>query len=393
MGFVTIGSYGVAYYSIGVLIPVISADTGWSFGFLAAGFSAGVLGSGGVALLAGRTFDRHGSLPVIAPTLAVGTGAFLIASWAQEPWQFVSAWAVGGASVAGGLYYNMTMPVVSRLYPQKRAAALSVLTLLGALASPIFYPVAGLMIEAWGWRGTLRGLVVLMVVCAAPGALLVRAPAAARPAEGERRTERLVDALREPTVHRVLLVFALAGAGSSALLIHQVAAFQAAGLTIAAASGFAGARGAFQIPGRLLMAPLTSRLGVRGAIALCYATAITASLALLAAMGGAAVTPLAFYYAAIGGMSLGLLSPLNGLFQAEVYGDARLGTLTGVATVIGSVSSAAGAWAAGAAVDLTGGYRATLVAVVALHGLALVALWWQRAASRRADSAGGSPGL
>jgi predicted MFS family arabinose efflux permease len=61
--------------------------------------------------------------------------------------------------------------------------------------------------------------------------------------------------------------------------------------------------------------------------------------------------------------------------------------------VIGSVSSAAGAWAAGAAVDLTGGYRATLVAVVTLQGLALLALWWQRAASRRADSAGGSPGL
>jgi len=384
MGLVTIGAYGVAYYSIGVLIPVISEDTGWRTSTVAGGFSLSVIGSGGVALLAGRWFDRHGSGWLLAPGLAVGSAGFLAASWAQEPWQFVVGWSVGGAAVAGTLYYSLTMPVVSRLYPDRRPGALSVLTLLGAVASPIFYPLAGFLIQEFGWRGALRALVGAMVLCAAPGALLVRAPGAPVAAAEGRRSASLAGALRTPAVHRLLLVLALAGLASSALLIHQVAVMQAAGLTLAAASGFAGARGAFQIPGRLLMTPLVARFGVRGTIALCYGGATFGSVALLVALGGGAAVPLAFLYAAICGMTLGLLSPLNGLFQAEVFGDARLGTLTGVSTVVGSLSQAAGAWGAGLAVDLAGSYAVPLAAVILLQGAALAALWWQRQAS--ADS-------
>lgn len=73
-------------------------------------------------------------------------------------------------------------------------------------------------------------------------------------------------------------------------------------------------------------------------------------------------------------MSLGLLSPLNGLFQAEVYGDRHLGTLTGVGTVAGSLASALGAWLAGVMADQTGSYAVSLAAVVALQLLALVVL-------------------
>jgi predicted MFS family arabinose efflux permease len=82
----------------------------------------------------------------------------------------------------------------------------------------------------------------------------------------------------------------------------------------------------------------------------------------------------------MGGMSLGLLSPLNGLFQAEVYGDARLGTLNGVSVIVSSVAAAAGAWLAGLVVDATGSFVQTMTAATALQALAVVALLWQRAA-------------
>ncbi|MDA1003567.1 MAG: MFS transporter, partial [Chloroflexi bacterium] len=111
LGLATIGAYGTAYYAIGVLIPVMSTETGWSTGALSGGFSIGVLGQGAVALIAGRTFDRHGSRPVLAPALIVGAALLMAASFAQTPWQFVAAWGVGGAAVGGGLYYNVTMPV------------------------------------------------------------------------------------------------------------------------------------------------------------------------------------------------------------------------------------------------------------------------------------------
>ncbi|MGE0541468.1 MAG: MFS transporter [Dehalococcoidia bacterium] len=379
LGLATIGAYGTAYYAIGVLIPVIAEETGWSSSLLSAGFSLGVLGQGGIALLAGHTFDRRGSRPVLLPAIALGATLLLLASMAQAPWHFVLTWALGGAIIGGGLYYNVTMPVTARLYPNHRAAAFSILTLLGALASPIFYPVAAWFVDLWGWRGGLQGLIVLTVLCVAPAALFVRAPAASRPRD-DVTADSLIAALRRPAVYRVLLVFALAGLANAAVLLHQVGALQAAGLSLAAASAFAGMRGAFQIPGRLFLTPLTARFGVRGAIGGCYALGATASLALLIAVGGTAPFLFGFYFTAIGGIAFGLLSPLNGLFQTEVYGDARLGTLNGVSVVVTSIAAALGAWLAGLLVDLTGSYLPMVAAVALLQALAVAALLWQRAA-------------
>ncbi|HLF79941.1 MAG TPA: MFS transporter, partial [Dehalococcoidia bacterium] len=113
LGLATIGAYGTAYYSIGVLIPVIGSETGWSTGTLSSGFSLGVLGQGGVALLAGRTLDRSGSARLLLPAIATGASFLLLATLAQEAWQFVVAWAAGGAIIGGGLYYNVTMPMTA----------------------------------------------------------------------------------------------------------------------------------------------------------------------------------------------------------------------------------------------------------------------------------------
>jgi predicted MFS family arabinose efflux permease len=287
------------------------------------------------------------------------------------------------------------MPILSRLFAEQRAAALSILTLFGAVASTIFYPLTGFFTEEWGWRGALRGLVLVMALLMLPAAVRVSAPPARAVAGAARSSVR--EALRDPAVTRSLLMFVLMGIGSSALLLHQVAAMQAAGLTLALASGMAGARGLFQLLGRLMLAPLIRWFGLPRTIGICYAAAATSTVALLAAQGGVSAVVLVAYFSAMGGMSLGLLSPLNGLFQAEVYGDRHLGTLTGVATVLGSLSSASGAWLAGVMADRTGSYSFSIMAVLVLQIAALGGLaWQQRAMARRSPVAvrpevGGTP--
>lgn len=385
LGLATIGAYGTAYYAIGVLIPVIAADTGWGAGPLSGGFAIGVVASGGIALAAGRVFDERGSRLVLLPGLLVGAIALVTASFAETMGQFVISWAVGGAAIAGTAYYNITMPMISRLYADRHAAALSVLTFFGAVASTVFYPLAGFMTEEWGWRGALRGLVAAMVLFALPAALWVNAPPAKRTGETDRSSLR--DALRDPAITRTLLMFVLIGLGSSALLLHQVSAMTAAGLTLALASAMAGARGVFQLLGRMMLSPLIRWFGLPRTMALCYAAAATATLALLFAQGATSAFVLVAYFSVMGGMSLGLLSPLSGLFQAEVYGDRHLGTLTGVGTVLGSLASALGAWLAGAIADRSS-YAIPLAAVLILQMLALVVLGWQqRAMALREDRA------
>jgi MFS family permease len=295
LGLTTIGAYGVAYYAIGVLIPAISEVTGWSSGSLAAAFSLALLLQGGTALGLGRVFDKSGSLPVLASSLVLGSTLLLLASFAQAPWQFVLTWTLGSAAVGGGLYYNVTMPALARLFPDQRTTAFSGLTLLGALASPIFYPLAAVLIDSLGWRSTLQVLVLILVCCVAPAVFLVRAPPGAPSPNEQGKQTTLASALRDPAISRTLLMVALAASANSAVLLHQVSIIEATGLSLTA-SGYAGLRGAFQLPGRVLLSPLVRVVGVRGLIAGCYLLSATGVFAMVLALNAGLTTESVVYF-------------------------------------------------------------------------------------------------
>ena len=377
LGIATIGAYGVVNYAFGVFIDPLHEDTGWSTGTLSFAFSAGVLLSGLVALVAGRTLDRRGSRPVMLVSLAVGAAGFIAAAEARHAVWFVVCWSVTGGSIAGGLYYHVTMATTSRLYSNRRAAAISVLTLIGAFASPIFNPLVAWMVDSWGWRDALRALAVLLVVLVAPAALLVRSEPVAVPPRvpGER------GAWREPAVWRLMLAACFAAGASSALILHQVSAIRALGLPLTTAAALGGARGLMQIPGRLVLAPLIAWLGVHGAQLLSYGLLAAGAASLVFADGLVA----AWFFVVAAGIAIGLSSPLNGLLSAEAYG-ARLGTFSGMQQAAMSIASAGGAWLAGVAVDRTGGYGVTLAGIAALEAAAAITLLWQRRALRASPS-------
>jgi predicted MFS family arabinose efflux permease len=272
--------------------------------------------------------------------------------------------------VGGGLYYNVTMPIAARLFPERRATAFSVLTFIGAFASPIFFPATSAMLDEWGWRTTVRTLAVIMAVLVL---LAVRAPTGAAQADAshERRTG-LVAALRSLPVAGTIATFAIVGMASSAVVVHQVPAVQAAGLSLAAASGLAGARGLLQIPGRLVLTPITRWWGTGGALAVSYVVAAVGAWALFAA--GPVV--LVYVFVAASGLSLGIILPLQGIFAAEVYPGEHLGTVTSVQQVAGSIAGAAGPWLTGLAVEATDSYQLALGVIGSMQLAALVAIVW-----------------
>ncbi len=375
LGIATIGAYGVVYYAFGVFIEPLHDETGWSTGTLSLAYSAGVLLSGVGAVVGGRALDRRGPRPVMVTAVVVGALGLFAASEARQVVWFVASWAIAGGAVAGGLYYNVTMSTTSRLYADRRATAVSVLTLLGALASPIFNPLVAWMVEAWGWREALRALAVLLVILAGPAALIVRSEAVPAPP----RTPGDRGAWREPMVWRLILAACFSAGATSALLLHQVSAIRALGLSLATAAALGGARGLMQIPGRLVLTPLTNWLGVHTTQVVCYGMVAAGASGLVFADGLVA----AWFFVIAAGLAIGLSSPLNGLLGAEAYG-ARLGTFSGMQAAATSVASAGGAWLAGVAVDRTGDYGLTLAGIATLEVGAAAALLWQRHAVRAA---------
>jgi predicted MFS family arabinose efflux permease len=359
LGIITIAVYGSWFYSFGVLLDPIIADTGWSEPAVAAVFSSSTVIAGFGALAGGWLLDRWGSRFVFTVAGVIGGGALLGAAGATSAPVFAVSGAVGGGVLASLGFYHVTQTVAVRVSPRSEDRAIAVLTIWGAFASAIYIPLSAWLVTTVGWRTTLRALALSTAVALLTGAVTIdtrRGEAHERPAI----LEGLGRSVRSGPVRRLLVSQALAGIGVGTILVYQVPAMTSAGLALAAASFWAGFRGFAQLGGRLPLMPLVRRVGVVGSLRIAYTAIAVGSLAL--AFSGNQV--LAGTYAVVAGFGIGAVSPLIGMHSKDVFGKSSLGTGMGLVSLMFLLASAIGPVVAAWVADTTGS-RAIPVAVSA----------------------------
>lgn len=371
LGMATIGAYGLVLYAFSVFIEPIKAETGWSNGALSGAFSLGLLVSGIGAIFTGRFLDQIGSRPVMLGSLLAGSALLLTAASAGSLLVFVIGWGVGGGIIGAGLFYNVTMALTTRLYDNDRTKAFAILTFIGGLASPIYFPLAGFLVEQWGWRIALRGQVALLFLFVLPAATLIRGGRAKSDTGKDSVSVSGVTIIREAfrvsQIRRMVAAFSLMLGAMVAVQVHHVPAIQAAGLSLATATTVAAIRGFLSLPGRALLSPIVNFTGVRGAILVMYAAMIIGLLALV--MAGPFIFIMGF--AVITGLTYGTILPLHGLYAAEVFGEKRIGTLMGAQSTVISLFAALGPVVLGLTIDLTDGYGLLLITSALITGLAM----------------------
>ncbi len=349
LGVITIASYGCWFYAFGVLFDPIIADTGWSEPALASVFSASILIGGLGSMAGGWSLDRFGSRSVFAVAAAVTLVAFQVAAGATDVLTFAIAAAIGGGTIGALGFYHITQTAAVRISSNTSDRAIAVLTIWGAFASAVYMPVAAFLVEPLGWRMTLRILTLSAVVALVVGAIVVTTKTSEMPGTrivlGELRVS-----LRQTRGRRLLLAQGLAGIGVATVLVYQVPAMTAAGLPLAAASFWAGARGFSQLFGRLPLMPIVRRLGVTGSLRLAY---LATSVGILA-LAFAGSSWLAATYAVVAGFGIGATSPLVGMHSSEVFGAKSLGTSMGLIGTVSLVVGSIGPVAAGFVADASG---------------------------------------
>jgi MFS family permease len=382
LGLVTIGSYGIVLYSFGAFVSAIRADTGWSNTLIAAAFSISTLVGGIAALWTGRLLDRIGAQPVMLVTLLVGSSLLVLSSSVSQAWLFVASWGAGGAVISAGLLYSATMSVTARITTvSSRPVAYTWLTVIGGLAAPIALPMAGIFVDAWGWRVAIRAMVGFLIMCTIPALVFVRGDrqvlARAEVVEAPGFSD-VASALRSPVVRRWLLASSAAIAGLVAVQVHHVAAIEATGVSIGAASTMAGIRGLLSLPGRGAAATVTTHVGIVNALRITY-TSLAVGTTMLVFAGSIAWV---WIFVVVTGLSFGSVAPLQGLYSAELYGQRRIGTLMGMQQVVMGVAGAAGPLLLGLTIDSTGSYATMLIVASALQVAALVSFRDPSAARR-----------
>ncbi|MEX1177893.1 MAG: MFS transporter [Nitriliruptor sp.] len=368
LGLVAIVGFGVWFYGYGVLLEPIRQDTGWSEAVLSSAYGVSLFGSGALATVTGHLVHQHGSRVVYAVGATIAPVAYLVGASAGRVWVFALAAVVAG-SVTGALgYYALIHTVIAQLVPaDARAGAITTNTLWGAFASPVFLPLMAWLVLEVGWRGTLRLTGVLVALVFAAAAVLVpdSRGGADRPLP---LRAALAAAGRDRTIRRLLTTTFASGIVTSLVILYQVPVMVTGGLTLAVASGLAGARGLLQLGGRIPMPWLIRRVGSRPTLRLAHL--LTGVACVLLPLSGA--LPVAVAFAVVAGFAIGALVPVESIFSAEAVPAASLGVVLGIASLTRGTGAALGPVLGGALSSATG---TRTVALVAAGVVALVAAW------------------
>ena len=339
--------------------------------------------NGAGAAVGGRLLDAAGPWRTFLLAALLGAGGLAAASVQHSLPGFAVAYAIGGGSIGALGFYHVTQAAAARTAPSDSSRAIARLTIIGALASPVFVPLTAWLVETGDWRLALR-------IDAVAVALAFIAAAACVPdhrAHDQQRGSAL-EAFREAWLglafRRLLYATLLSGAAADIMLAFQVPIMRAAGLPLAAAATIAGLRGFAQLGGRLPLGLVLRAMPAR--VALASANLLAALAALLLLLSGA--LPLAVAYSLLAGAATGASSPLQGIYTAELVGRRDLGLLMGVQQGLYGIAGACGPILVGALLALTDSWVPAVV--LTAIGFAVAASLLARPAAAQFGEAGAS---
>ena len=365
-------SWGVLYYAFTVYLAPMETDFGWSRGAMTGAFSIASLLSGLAAIPVGRWLDRHG--PRLLMTVGSIVATLLVFAWAnvQNLIQLYIIWAAIGLAMSATLY-DPAFATVNRWFDRQRVRALTAVTLMAGFASTIFIPLAGVLVEAQGWRTSLLTLAVILAVGTIPAhALLLRA-GPSRQSSGP--GVAVGEAIRRTSFRWLTVAFWLAGLTTAAIGVHLLPYLRDRGYDATFAATVTGSIGAMQVLARLVLTPFGNRISPRTLGIGVLALQPIARVILLLARA----TPGVLIFVVLFGAQRGLATLVRPALLAELYGVARYASIAGVLQFALSIAQAAAPFGAGAAYDVLRSYEPIFWGLVLLSAIAVLALLPARA--------------
>ena len=366
--FVLLGLFFGFNFMFGIFMKPLIAEFGWTVSATSAAYTIYMAMVALCGVLMGGLADRYGARPVILAGSLLAGGSVALAGSIQNLWQFYLL-----AGVLAGLGRSALQAPVSaylqRAFTVNRGLATGLAGSGSGMGLIFFSPLAGYLIASHGWRWAYLFLGLLFIALAVPVTLLLR-PAAERgeeaPEPGKTRAaheppEALLPeaslGMREIVKRRPF--WAILGSHTtdclchSVLILHIVPMAIEAGMNPVQAASLAGAMGAGQFVGRVLIGVLADRVGGKRALL----TALLLQTLPVPLLWHFSSYPVFLLVAAMVGLGLGGHGTMYPLVTRNYYGPKRVGLLFGTFTSGASVGMALGGYMGGLLYDLNGNYN------------------------------------
>lgn len=338
LGLAQLVSWGVSYYLIGAFGERIAGELGWSQSVIHGGLSAGLLVMGLSSGAVGRLIDRHGGRTVMCAGSLLTAAGCLGLAFAQTIAAYYAAWLALGLAMRLTLY-DAAFAALARIGGAAARRPIAQITLLGGLASTVFWPLGHALAELFGWRGALiayAGFALLTLP------LHLTLPAASpRPLPGAVATKpapTLGPADARLTGLLYALIVTCAGILNAGMSAHMIGILAGLGLPAAIAVWIAATRGIGQSLARLgevlfgaKTSPFDLNLVACLVLPLCFVTGLAGGASAIAALA------FAFFY----GAGNGVLTITRGTLPLMLFDPASYGAHVGRLLAPGFVLSAA----------------------------------------------------
>ncbi len=356
-------AWGVLFYAFPVLAPTIAADEGWSLTTLMAAFTGTQVLAALAGLWVGRHLDRHG------PRLLMSVGSFLgvcaalaLAVAPTLPW-FVAACALAGVAMSATLY-PPAFAALTHWGGPRRVRALTVVTLVGGLASTVFAPLTAVLESVGSWRSAYAILAAPLAVTILLHWIGLRHPWTPKLAvdhdgpSGQDRARRIDPVLRDRQFIVLVGAMTLAGFAIYAALINLVPLLVETGFSTRQAAVVLAVGGIGQVAGRIAYAPVLGPAApnTKVTVVLVVTAATTLGLA-------AAPSPLLALCAisVIAGTARGAFTLIQATAVTDRWGTASYGVRSGVLSGGVHLAAATAPWLGALAAVALGGYQKAFV--------------------------------
>lgn len=320
----------------------------------------------------GHRIDRMGPRRVMTAGSVLAVPAVVVIATSGSYVAFLAGWIAAGVAMAGVLY-PPAFAAVTHWAGEHRVWALTMITLVGGLASTVFAPLTAVVSDAVGWRGTYLVLVAVLAAITVPahwfGLRQPWIPAVAR--RGASRRSRGVGAvLRSRPFVALAVAMCLTAFAVFAVVINLVPLFIERGFSARDGAIALGLGGVGQLCGRLGYARFAAHTSITARGAIVFA-GVAVSTGLLAYLPG----PLALLtvVSMLVGVARGAFTLIQATAVSDRWGTARFGALNGVLSAPIMFAMAVSPFGGSALAELLGGQARAfgVLAAVAAVGAAL----------------------
>ena len=378
-GFFILFFGGGSRFALGLMLKPMTEDLGWSRSTLSFAVTFFMFTSALALPLAGRLVDRYSLRWVLAfgaTTVAVGVG---LMGRVTEPWQvfliYGGLFAMGHAATGNPVVGVM----ITRWFERRRGIANSVAVSGNATGQLVIIGTLAAFLTNTGWRNAFGLLGAANLLIAVPLILAALKSWPGTDADSTRADVRENRAAEVEALHvavplgppsivasgqfwLLVLLYAMCGFQDFFMATHVVAFAQDSGIGTVLAGNILALMGLMGLVGVLCAGLLSDAFGAQRPLALCFVMRIGIFALIIAVQN----TPVILVFSLLYGFTFLMTAPLTVIFAREIFGPARLGTVSGTISMVHQMFGGLGALVGALIFDYWGSYDGAFILMLGL---------------------------